>query len=398
MKLDRHFSSFLKNRGHDGPTYQMKYWRKKVSDTIFYFLSVLGLIAYIPSMYLALKENLISVAILDSLMYGICLFFTFKKGITYNIRYIVAVGICYVLGLALFFIVGPAGAGIIWIMSATLISALLLGTKGSFIVFGLNTLTMIVFYALIRAETFPWQVKMPLDSIAWIIIATNFIVVNLIIIVANAIYLKGFEEMLERSNETRDATIIGLAKLAEYKDVETGYHLNRIRSIVGLITTELATLPHYKNYLTEGYCKDLSLSCTLHDIGKVGIPDVILLKPGPLTAKEFDVVKTHPEIGTQVIKEIEKNIHGHSFYNLSREIALYHHEKWDGSGYPYGLKGEEIPLSARITAVADVYDALLSERPYKEAFTQEKALQIIKISRGTHFDPEIIDAFIRAIT
>lgn len=401
MKFDFHsspFFSFLKNRGHDGPTYQMKYWRKKVSDTIFYFFSILGFVAYIPSLYLSFSENIYSVAILDTLLYGLCLFLTFKKGINYKLRYILAVGICYVLGVVLFYILGPTGAGIMWIMSAALISALLLGTTGSLMVFGLNTLTMIIFYVLMSAEIFPWQETMPIKSIAWVIIATNFIVVNLIIIVANSIYLNGFEEMLERSNETRDATIIGLAKLAEYKDPDTGYHLNRIQSIVSMITKRLSTIPQYKNYLNDEYCKDISLSCALHDIGKVGIPDAILLKPGPLTAKEFDVIKTHPQMGAQVIKEIEKKIHGHSFYNLSREIAMFHHEKWDGSGYPNGLKGEEIPLSARITAIADVYDALLSQRPYKEAFTQEKALQIIKDSRGTHFDPVICDVFIKAIT
>lgn len=400
MKFDIHsylFSYFLKDRGHDGPTYKMKYWKKKVSDTIFYFFSILGFIAYVPSMYLSLNENLYSVAILDTLVYGVCLFFTFKKGFNYYLRSIVAVGICYVLGVFLFYILGPAGAGIIWLMGAIFVAAFLLGNKGSFIFFGLNTLTMGIFYAFIRAELFPWQITISLDSIAWGVKIINFIVMNLIIVVANAIYLKGFQEMLERSNETRDATIFGLAKLAEYRDSDTGYHLNRIREIVSVIITELATLPQYKDYLSEGYTKDLSLSCTLHDIGKVGIPDAILLKPSSLTAEEFEVIKSHPEMGAQVINEIEKKIHGHSFYNLSKEIALYHHEKWDGTGYPSRLKGEEIPLSARITAIADVYDALLSKRPYKEAFSQEKALQIIQDSRGTHFDPVICDAFIKAI-
>ena len=131
----------------------------------------------------------------------------------------------------------------------------------------------------------------------------------------------------------------------------------------------------------------------MHDIGKVGIPDAILLKPGKLTNEEFDIIKHHTLIGGDAIKTVEAQVDGQSFLTLGREIAYYHHEKWDGSGYPKGLSGDSIPLSARIAAVADVYDALTSVRPYKKAFSHEKAVEIITRSNGAHFDPDVVRAF-----
>jgi putative two-component system response regulator len=142
------------------------------------------------------------------------------------------------------------------------------------------------------------------------------------------------------------------------------------------------------------YIDDIYQSSILHDIGKVGIPDAVLLKPGELTAQEFEVIKCHTRFGGDALAAIEAQIEGRSFLQLGKEIAYHHHEKWDGSGYPGGLKGREIPLAARIVAVADVYDALTSKRFYKEAFSHEKARQIISELGGSHFDPEVVDAFL----
>jgi len=192
----------------------------------------------------------------------------------------------------------------------------------------------------------------------------------------------------------RTATILGLAKLAEYRDKETGLHLERIRDYTKALAEELAGRPAYKGYITREYIDDIYFSSILHDIGKVGIPDSILLKPAKLTPVEFEEVKRHSVLGGDILKAVESRIKGRSFLTLGREIAYYHHEKWDGTGYPEGLKGEKIPLSARIVALADVYDALTSERPYKEAYTHERARKIIVNERGGHFDPDVVDAFV----
>ncbi len=208
---------------------------------------------------------------------------------------------------------------------------------------------------------------------------------------------KAETELLEsyrKLHNARMATILGLAKLAEYRDEGTGTHLERIREYAKIIAEEMAKNPRYAGHITPEFIDDIYQSSILHDIGKVGIPDAVLLKPGRLSDEEFDVIKRHTNLGGDAIKAIEMQIEGQSFLALGKEIAYNHHEKWDGSGYPRGLNGEDIPLSARIIALADVYDALTTKRFYKEAYTHEKSRQIIIDLKGTHFDPEVLDVFL----
>jgi PAS domain S-box-containing protein len=201
-------------------------------------------------------------------------------------------------------------------------------------------------------------------------------------------------ESLKDVENARTGTIIGLAKLAEYRDEATGSHLERIPEYTLILTRELAKKPHYQEYITEQYISDIYFSSILHDIGKVGIPDSILLKPGMLSKEEFEVIKQHSTIGGDVLKQVSAKIKGQSFLTIGMHIAYFHHEKWNGTGYPKGLKQDEIPLSARIVALADVYDALTSARIYKKAFSHEKAMKIIISESGKHFDPEVVEAFL----
>ena len=194
--------------------------------------------------------------------------------------------------------------------------------------------------------------------------------------------------------DTHGAAILGLATLVEYRDIGTGLHLERIRTYVEILARTLAMLPKYKEYITEMYIKEVSQSSILHDIGKVGIPDAILLKEDKLTNDEFNVMKTHCIIGGDALKAIESRIDGQSFLTLGKKIAYCHHERWDGTGYPYGLKGNNIPLSARQVSVADVYDALTSERSYKPRFSHDYAKEVLRDGRGTQFDPDVVDAFL----
>jgi PAS domain S-box-containing protein len=194
--------------------------------------------------------------------------------------------------------------------------------------------------------------------------------------------------------EARSATILGLSKLAEYRDEGTGKHLERIREYSRLIAEKMAVLPQYEGYVSEKYIEDIFRSSILHDIGKVGIPDAILLKPDELTEEEFEVIKTHTVLGGDALNAIDAQTEGKSFLTLGKEIAYYHHEKWDGSGYPKGLREEEIPLSARIVALADVYDALTSKRFYKEAYSHARTRDMILGLKETHFAPDVVDAFL----
>jgi response regulator RpfG family c-di-GMP phosphodiesterase len=201
-------------------------------------------------------------------------------------------------------------------------------------------------------------------------------------------------ESYHKLQNARMATILGLAKLAEYRDEGTGTHLERIREYAKLIAEEMAQNPKYAGHITPEYIDDVYQSSILHDIGKVGIPDAILLKPDKLTDEEFDVIKRHTTLGGDALQAIEAKIEGQSFLALGKEIAYNHHEKWDGSGYPRGLTGEGIPLAARIIALADVYDALTTRRFYKDAYSHKKSRQIIIDLKGAHFDPEVVDVFL----
>lgn len=204
--------------------------------------------------------------------------------------------------------------------------------------------------------------------------------------------IRAGERILAR--ETRDLTIFALAKLSEARDPEMGDHLERVRYYARIVAEHLAELPKYRGEIDAEFLRLLFLTTPLHDIGKVAIRDEILLKPGRLTEAEFDVMKTHAARGAETL-QAALDVHPEAaFLRMARDIAATHHEHWDGSGYPAGLKGEQIPLCGRIVALADVYDALTSRRVYKEAFDHETARDIIVLGRGTQFDPAVVDAFL----
>ncbi len=191
---------------------------------------------------------------------------------------------------------------------------------------------------------------------------------------------------------TQDVTILSLASLAETRDNETGAHILRTQRYVKALAEQLKSHPEFSDFLNAETIDLLFKSAPLHDIGKVGIPDAILLKPGKLSDEEFVIMKTHAELGGKALIEAEQALGGTSFLTYAREIAETHHEKWDGSGYPKRLKGRDIPISGRLMAVADVYDALISKRVYKPAFSHDKAVAIIREGKGQHFDPAVVEA------
>lgn len=194
--------------------------------------------------------------------------------------------------------------------------------------------------------------------------------------------------------ESRDVVIFSLAKLAEARDPETGAHLERIREYCLVLARHLGTLPKFKDVIDGDYVQTLYLTSPLHDIGKVGIPDNVLLKPGRLTPDEFEIMKQHATIGAATLEAAVAAHPGAKYLQMARDIAISHHEKFDGSGYPHGLRGEEIPLCGRIVALSDVYDALSTARVYKPAYSHEVARDIILEGRGKHFDPDVVDAFV----
>jgi len=189
---------------------------------------------------------------------------------------------------------------------------------------------------------------------------------------------------------TRDAVIFGLAKLADSRDPETGEHLERISVYSTMLASVLRSHPKYAPQVSPAFVGLIGISSALHDIGKVGIEDRILLKPGPLTADERTRMQEHAAMGGECLREIEQRLGSSNFLQMAREIACSHHERWDGTGYPNGIKGEAIPLAARIVSIVDVYDALSSRRVYKGPRKHEECVSIIRQAAGTQFDPDLV--------
>lgn len=208
---------------------------------------------------------------------------------------------------------------------------------------------------------------------------------------------------MTENQRVQDVSIHALARLAETRDPETGNHLRRTQEYVRLLAHKLQAHPRFAKLLSNHVVDLLAKSAPLHDIGKVGIPDHVLLKPGKLEADEWAIMKTHAALGADAIDQAERDgaFHGDAatggpveFLRLAKEIARWHHEMWDGHGYPDGLAGDAIPVSARLMALADVFDALISRRVYKEPLSYERARGIIEAGRGRHFDPDMVDAFL----
>jgi putative two-component system response regulator len=200
-------------------------------------------------------------------------------------------------------------------------------------------------------------------------------------------------EKVREISKSQLAAIFAMSKLAESRDPETGEHLERMREYCKVLSEQLSRMPKYRPIIDREFVDNIYAASPLHDIGKVGVDDSVLLKPGKLNAEEWVQMKLHPVIGAETLREVDRQHPGNSFIKTGIAIAEGHHEKWDGSGYPYGLVGEKIPLVARVLALGDVYDALTSKRCYKEAFSHEKSVSIILEGDGNHFDPDIVLAF-----
>lgn len=214
--------------------------------------------------------------------------------------------------------------------------------------------------------------------------------------------VRDIDEYIDKTNEQAETIsklhvniITTLADIVESRDETTGYHVKRTAVYSELLAKKLQSREKYKDIISDDFIDTITIAAPLHDIGKIRIPDAILNKPGRLTDEEFEVIKTHPTLGKAMLENTNIKLGGTDYLKMAADIAYYHHEWWDGSrGYPTKIKGEEIPLSARIMAVADVLDALLSKRPYKDGYSIDKAYEIMLEEKGTHFDPDIIDALL----
>ena len=258
-------------------------------------------------------------------------------------------------------------------------------------------LLIMIFFSIIMMTSTTWVVLAYLSNIyvsigyLWIPFLDFFFIMSISFIL---LYVKEKDKSHQALIESHVATIDSISLIASMHDDETGAHIRRTKNYVKLLAEYFYNKKMYKEILTPAYINIIYEAAPLHDIGKIGIPDSILKKPGKLTEEEFEIMKTHSTLGRNVIQNTMNAYDKNDFLKVAYNIAYYHHEKWDGTGYPVGLKGNEIPLEAQFMTLADVYDALISKRRYKKAFTFEMAEKIILEGRGTVYSPEIIEAFL----
>jgi HD-GYP domain-containing protein (c-di-GMP phosphodiesterase class II) len=243
--------------------------------------------------------------------------------------------------------------------------------------------------AAIRAFCFVWIVALQAGA-AWLVLARASEADSRKQSETESVSMQRYNDLLR----TRDAVIFGLAKLAESRDPDTGNHLERIAIYSTRLASALRRSSVYRNQISAQFVQLIGISSSLHDIGKVGIADSVLMKPGRFAEEERLMMQLHVAIGGKCVQDIETRLGQSNFLQMAREIALCHHERWDGQGYPEGLASEEIPLAARIVAVADVYDALSTKRVYKDAIPHKQCVEMIRSEAGKHFDPVIVQAFL----
>ncbi len=377
----------------------LAYWRQKVFQRLFTFLALVCIPVYISSIYVFYLDNNWPMIAFDTLCYFILLIVLIPNSrLQDKTKFWIGSGLAYFIGVAMLYAVGPTGAGFLWLFMFPPFVAIFLGFYESIWAQLLNLASLIAMGLAYRADLLPWPMLPEYSPLIWVVVAINFIVLNAMLTLTISYLINKLSRSLLSTQTSRQATVIGLAKLAEYRDNETGEHLLRMRQYSRMLAQTLASDNKCQEEISADFIQDISLSAILHDIGKVGISDSILLKPGKLTSEEYQLMQAHPAIGAEVLSSLQAYAPQCSLLKMGHDIASCHHEKWDGSGYPNGLKGTDIPLSARIVALADVYDALTSPRCYKQPYSHQTAMRMIIEAKGQHFDPLLVEQLIKIET
>ncbi len=374
--------------------------REHLLQGIITAFAIIGSLAYIPSMYAAHVAGYIDIILVDTVAYGWVIYLFFAKRHSYNFRAYSLIYLIFFLATFLLIKLGILSAGVLWLFFVPILSTLLISYRQGITMIVLNSLILVFIGSL--ENTGYLKPSMPEgNATLWIIITANFILLNILTVISIGRLLDSLQSSLIETQKkqdeialTQEATINTVASLAEYRDNETGNHIRRTQNYVRVLALHLSEKNKYKHELTEEFIELLYKSAPLHDIGKVGVRDNILLKPGKLTVEEFEEIKKHTLYGRDALLKSAITLGDNNFLQLASTIAYSHHEKWNGTGYPLALKATEIPLAGRIMAVADVYDALISRRHYKEPMPHKLAVQYIIDNSGSHFDPDVVEAMI----
>lgn len=367
----------------------LKEWRTRAVTIILYVITVVALPALVATAITQVKMGYwLSLGLISAIYLALVLLALLRK-LDYRLRGCILLAAGYFMAVINLMNVGLEGSGRVYLLAMPVFGFILIGVRTGWITTALSTLIYAAFVAFSytgQLDSWLAPITYRLDESQWIIAGITMMML-LILIIALLMRMYGFLLNILRDErrvsselaQSYDKTLEGWARALELRDIETAGHCQRVSEI----TRRLAG----KASVTNGDMTDLHRGALLHDIGKMGIPDSILLKPGKLTGEEFKQMQYHTTYAYELLSHIP-------YLLKALDIPYCHHEKWDGTGYPRGLKGTEIPLSARVFSVVDVYDALISDRPYRPAWPEEKALAYIKERAGTEFDPAVVDAFV----
>ncbi|MFT7880616.1 MAG: HD domain-containing phosphohydrolase [Sulfurimonas sp.] len=393
----RHVLNNLYRQHVKSPALSLDHTRENILFGMILTTALVGLIAYIPNVIGALDRGHIDTAVVDTLFYFWVIFLLFYKHFTFTQRSLGLIIPIWILSIYLFIRLDITAESVLWLFVAPTLTAILLGLKKGFITLLLTVTALLLTGLLLHSMNLNGDLFGTQPLLVWSVMSGNSLALGTLIMVTASVMSQGLNTVLIQLDKkikalslTEDATIDTVAILAKYRDEEIGVHHERTREYVRIIAEYLSQQSPYREILTPAYIKLLYKSAQLHDIGKIGVPDSILRKSGKLTPEEKKIMEAHTIYGRDALLRSKQNLGDHNFLQLAAEIAYTHQERWDGSGYPRGLEREEIPLSGRIMAVADVYDALTSRRVYKAPVSHEDAITYLKENSGILFDPEIL--------
>jgi len=367
----------------------LKEWRTRAVSIMLYVIVAVALPAYIVSMVrLAVSGSWLEMGLTSAVYLSLIILAIFRR-VDYRLRGCILLALCYSLAIVNFAFAGLVGVGRVYLVVLPIFAFILVGPRLGWITTALSAIIFAAFCLFVYTGQLKDWLVVPqgnaLEISGWIV---NLLITMTLLVLVIALLMRMYHFLLDtlkaerklsgELEQTYDMTLEGWARALELRDIETAGHCRRVSEI----TRRLAV----KASVMNGDMTDLNRGSLLHDIGKMGIPDSILLKPGKLTSEEFKQMQEHTTYAYELLANIP-------FLHKALDIPYCHHEKWDGSGYPRGLKGKEIPLSARVFAVVDVYDALISDRPYRPAWPEVKALAYVKEKAGTEFDPAVVEAF-----
>ena len=386
-------------------------WRERIFSLIFISLALIGIFPLYSSLRYSFLNNQWLYAGILVTVYLVVLAITFLRNLPFSVRAWLGLATYYIYGILALVNVGPTSSARVWLLSMSIIASLFLGLRAALIVLVFATGTVFGAGWAINTGLLSWSPQtMKKMAEGWTVTSVTFAFLNVITTIALGVLVRNMEKVLRneqsltftlsKANErlreeiairkeaeenlvrAYDSTLEGWAKALEIRDQETAGHTQRAVNM----TLELAKAMN----VPEQELVNIRRGALLHDIGKMGVPDKVLRKPGELTAEDWKIMKHHPVYAVEWLSSIE-------YLHAALDIPSYHHEKWDGTGYPHGLRGEKIPLAARIFSVIDMWDALCSDRPYRKAWSQKKAMTWIQARSGKEFDPKIVKTFIRLI-